>query len=87
MILEGGEPSLELSGGLQKISVNLSQLIRLNNVKQKRREGTQKFRHSKNNEPPLPVLIGLTVHARTGKRKLLDRLAAGVSISYHCIMN
>ena len=36
MILEEGEPSRELSAGLQKVSVNLSQLIRFNSVKQKR---------------------------------------------------
>ena len=68
MILEGEKPSRELSADLQKFSVNLSQLIRFNIVKQKRQEGTQKFRHFKNNEPPLPVLIGLMMHARTGKR-------------------
>ena len=88
MILEGEEPSHELSAGLQKVSINLSQLIRFNSVKQKRPERTQKFRHSKNNEPPLPVLIGLMVHARTGKSELIDRLAAeGVSISYDRVMN
>ena len=87
MILEG-EPSHELSAGLQKVSVNLSQLIRSNSVNWKRREGTQKFRHSKNNEPLLPVLIGLMVHARTKKRKLVDQLAAeGVSISHDCVIN
>ena len=35
MILEGGEPSGELSAGLRKVSVNPSQLIRFNSVKQK----------------------------------------------------
>ena len=78
MILEGMEPSRELSAGLQKVCVNLSQPIKFNSVKQKRQQGTQKFRHSKSNKPPLPILIGLMVHARTGKRKLVDRLAAEV---------
>ena len=80
---------LELSPvALQKVSVNLFQLIRFNSVKQKIREGTQKFRHSKNNKPPLPVLIGLMVYARTGKRKLVDQLAAeSISISYDHVMN
>ena len=62
MILEGGEPSPELSAGLQKVSVNPSQLIRFNSVKQKRQEGTQKFRHSKNSEPPLPVQFKTSNH-------------------------
>ena len=88
MILEGGEPSRELLAGLQKVYVDLSQLIRFNSVKQRPREGTQKIHHSKNNEPPSPLLIGLMVHARTGKRKLVDWLAAeGVSISCDCVMN
>ena len=88
MILEGGEPSHELSAGLQKVSVNLSKLIRFSSMKQKHREKTQKFHHSKNKEPTLPVLIGLMVHARTGKRNLVDRLATeAVSISYYHVMN
>ena len=71
MILEGGEPSRKFSAGLQKVSENLSQLNSFNSEKQEH-QGTQKFHHSKNNEPQLPVLIGLMVHARTGKRKLVD---------------
>ena len=87
MILEGGEPSGELSAGLLKASVNLSQLIKFNSVKQKRRDRTEKYRHSKNNEPLLPVLIGLREYSRTGKKKLIDCLAAeGVSISYDHFM-
>ena len=46
-ILKGGKPSHELSADIQKVSVNLSQLISLKSVKQKRREGTQKFCHPK----------------------------------------
>ena len=86
MIL-GGEPLRELSAGLQKVSINLSQRISFNSVKQKRQERTQKFGHFKNNEPLLPVLIGPIVHARTEKRKLVDQLAADVSISYDHVMN
>ena len=83
MILEGGNPDHIMSTGLQKVSVNTAQLIRFNRVKEKRREGITKFCHSKKNEPPLPVLIGLMVHEKTGKRKLVARLSShGVSISY-----
>ena len=88
IILEGGEPLRELSAGLQKVSGNFFQLIRFNSVKQKRRQRTQNFCHSKNNEPPLPVLIGLMVNVVAVKRKLVGQLAAeGVSISYDCDMN
>ena len=67
MILEGGNPDRILSTGLQKVSVNIAQLIQFNSVKEKRREGIIKFCLSNKNEPPLPVLIGLMVHAKTGK--------------------
>ena len=57
-------------------------------MKQKRQEGTQKFRRSKNKKPLLPFLFDLMMHARTRKKKLVDRLAAeGVSISYDRVMN
>ena len=84
MMLEGGNPNQILSKTLQKVSVNIAQLIRFNCVKEKRRnQDITELRHSKKNEPPLPVLIGLMVHAKTGKRKLVDELSSqGVSISY-----
>ena len=43
MILEGGKPSRELSAVIQKVSVNLSQLINFNSVKQKCREKHRNF--------------------------------------------
>ena len=40
--------------------------------------------HSINNEPPLPVLIGLMVHTKTRKKALVNRLASeGLSITYN----
>ena len=47
MIFEGGEPSRELSAGLQKVSVNLSQIIRFNSLKQKCQEKHRNFATSK----------------------------------------
>ena len=80
MILKGGNPDRILSEALQTVSVNIAQLIRFNCVKKKRREGITELRHSKN-EPPLPVLIGLMVHAKTGKQKLVEELSSqGVCI-------
>ena len=41
------------------------------------------MRHSKSNEPPLPLKIGLLVHTKTRKKSLVEKLAAeGRSISY-----
>ena len=80
MILKGGNPDRILSEALQTVSVNIAQLIRFNCVKKKRREGITELRHSKN-EPPLPVIIGLMVHVKTGKQKLVEELSSqGVCI-------
>ena len=82
MILERGDFSRSLSINLHKISTNIAQLIRFNSVKRKRSEKIQNFRYSMTNEPPLPVLVGLKVHAKTGKSSLVDSLAdEGVSIT------
>ena len=71
MILEGGSMDRELSSSLKKISANIAQLIRFNTVKQTRNKNLIHFRHSTKNEPPLPVVIALMLHAATRKRKLV----------------
>ena len=67
IILEGGQAGSNLSISLRKVSINIPQLIHFNSVKQKRRAGIKHFRHSKKNEPPLPILVGLMVLAKTVK--------------------
>ena len=64
-----------MTTNVEGITVNISQLIRFNAVKNKRRSPTF-TRHAKTNEPPLPVLIGLLVHAKTRTKSLIERLAA-----------
>ena len=67
-----------------KIATNISQLIRFNSVKSKRKGTVTQLCHSINNEPPLPVLIGLMVHTKTRKKALVNRLASeGLSITYN----
>ncbi|PIK43222.1 hypothetical protein BSL78_19913 [Apostichopus japonicus] len=45
------------------------------------------YLHSRNREPPLPVYVGLTIHARTRKRELVETmLDLGLSISYDRVM-
>lgn len=47
------------------------------------RDEIKHFRHFKKNEPPLPILVGLMIHAKTGKCKSVDRLASkGMRISH-----
>ena len=83
MTLEGGEPDLNLSQSLWKVPTRISHIIHYNSVKQNRREEIKHLQPSKNKEPLLQALVGLMVHAKTGKCKLIDRLAnEGMSMSY-----
>lgn len=64
----------------------LSQLLIFNSVKHGR-TGTTKIRHNVDKETPLPMYIGLVVHAHTRQRFLVDKLyRLGLSISYDRVM-
>ena len=75
MVLQGGQLDRNLLSILQRVSVNLAQLIRFNSEKQKRRQGIAHFRKSRKNEPPFPVLTELIVHSKPRKWKLADHLS------------
>ena len=85
LILDDNSPSRETDHCTQSevIKLNLSQLIQYNSVK-KKRQSSGPVRHSKVNEPPLPVKIGLLIHASTRKKSLVNKFAKdGLSISYN----
>ena len=85
-ILEGKSQHQQVSGNSHAIAVNLSQLIRFNAVKTKRKLGDSHFRHSKANEPPLPIKTGLMIHSQTRKKSIVNDLAAaGLSVTYNRI--
>ena len=88
MILEGGKPNRELNESHRRIACNIAQIIQFNAVKQTRKETTVKFRHSRENELPLPIVIGLKVHSKTRKKALIaDLHTKGLSISYDRVMD
>ena len=88
MILEGGKPNRELNESQRRIACNIAQIIQFSVVKQTRKETTVKFRHSRESEPPLPVVIGLKVHSKTRKKALIaDLHTKGLSISYEHVMD
>lgn len=83
LIMEGGNHDSKMAESTKKIATNIAQLIRFNSVKHTRKESTIQLRHSKKNEPPLPVLVGLMVHMKTRKKSLINRLASeGICITY-----
>jgi hypothetical protein len=67
--------------------LSVSQLIQFNTVNRRRQEA-RGIHHAKDREPPLPVYIGLLVHAETRKRTLVDKLYnLGLSISYDRVLS
>ena len=83
MILEGRKPNRELNESQRRIACNIAQIIQFNAVKQTRKETTVKFRHSREIEPPLPLVIGLKIHSKMMKKALI----ADLSISYDRAMD
>lgn len=68
----------------------ISQLLIFNSVKEQRNNSdcsTSTLRHSQSRETPLPVYVGLVIHAETRKKGLVDKLyRLGLSISYDRVM-
>ena len=57
-------------------------------MKEARCKTTQFTRHSTKNEPPIPVGIALSVHAKTRNKTLIERLhSEGLSVSYDRVMS
>ena len=54
-----------------------------NTVKNKRKETVSHVRHLKLKEPPLPVYLGMLIHNKTHKKRLVNEFfEQGLSISY-----
>ncbi|KAL8624292.1 hypothetical protein ACOMHN_034015 [Nucella lapillus] len=85
IILDG--PSLGNSGrGRQQASLTLAQLASFNAVK-RARTNTATIKHSNERETPLPVYVGLAIHAQTRKKALVDNMfTLGLSVSYNRVL-
>ena len=89
MILEG--PSIQdQSQATTSAALSISQLLKFNSVKHKRKQATAQsvtVRHSIDQKTPVPMYVGLMLHAHTRKRDLVDRLYhLGMSISYDHVL-
>ena len=67
-----------------KASLTIAQLVKFNMVKGKRSNTTNEIaRHSKEQETPFPLYLGLMIHSKTRKKGLVGRLAKyGMCVSY-----
>ena len=72
LILEGTSQHQQVSENTHAIAVNLSQLIRFNAVKTKRKLGDSHFRHSKAKEPILPIKTDLMIHSQRRKKSIVN---------------
>ena len=71
---------------MSQATLSMSQLLQYNSCVRRRTDSTNAY-HSGIRETPLPIYVGLTVHARTRKRDLIDTLFdLGLSISYNRVM-
>jgi len=85
MVLEGSKIDnvSESCTSLQRTCMTISQLIRFNSVKRARSDRQENIRHHPDRECPMPLYLGLMVHACTRKKSLVNKLnALGLSISY-----
>ena len=85
MILEG--PSVhDQNKASTSAALSIAQLLKFNS-KHKRKQATPTVRHSIDQETPVPIYIGLMLHAHSRKRDLVDRLySLGMSISYDRVL-
>jgi len=90
MILEG--PSIkDLRVSTNQAALSISQLLKFNSLKHRRADTSnmpRPVRHATAQETPLPIYIGLMLHAHTRKKELVDKLAhMGISISYDRVLS
>lgn len=66
--------------------LTVAQLIRFNCTVRRRKDNLATY-HTKDREPPLPVYLGLLLHAETRKKGLVDKLCdLGLSVSYNRVL-
>ena len=89
MILEGPNIKDQMTD-TGTAAVAIAQILKFNSVNHKRMQSTSPpstVRHSHAQETPLPIYLGMMLHAHTRKKELVDRLAhVGLSISYDRVL-
>ena len=84
MVLKGPNIKDQIGECATPVSLSIAQMMKYNCVKHRRKQAdtNPSVRHSSALETPLPIYIGLMLHAQTRKRELVDKLFnLGLSIS------
>ena len=88
MILYGPNIVSQLENSSSQAALTIAQLLQFNCYSCRRETSSNYDRHSKDRETPLPLYVGLSVHAQTRKRELVDTLfKLGISISYDRVLS
>ena len=87
IVLGGPNITMQFSNMIEaQTTLTLAQLVIFNMIKC-RSKGTTSSYHSTDREPPLPIYLGLMLHAETRKRDLIDKLyGLGLSVSYDRVL-
>ena len=86
MVEHGADIKSQLRFGASKTDLAIAQLLQYN-CYARYKEGAATHRHSKDRETPFPVYMGMSVHAKTRKRTLVEMLHEhGISISYDRVL-
>ena len=86
MILNGPNFKYQGCDGVSQASISIAQLLQYH-ISVRQRLGSTGIYHQNTRETPLPIYVGLVVHARTRKRDLIETLFyLGLSISYDRVM-
>ena len=76
MVLEGPSIKDQIRESSTPAALSIAQILKYNSVKHMRTQAdtSSSVRHTTAQETPLPIYIGLMLHAQTCKRELVDRL-------------
>lgn len=89
MILEGLSIKEQMAD-TNPAGISIAQILKFNSIKHMRTHDTTSstsVRHHVAQETPLPIYIGMMLHAHTRKKELVDRLShLGLSISYDAVI-
>ena len=88
MILEGPSIKDQMAKATSPAALAIAQMPTFNTVKQKWTLDTAaSVRHNASQETPVPIYVGLMLHAHTCKRELVERMAnRGLSISHDRVL-
>ena len=89
MILYGPNIQDQIENNTSQAALTIAQLLQFNCVGRQRKGSTvASIRHLKERETPIPIYVGLSTHALTRKRELVDSLhKLGISISYDRVLS